>query len=134
MAMPGISFVQNPITQGSGGVGTSVANSQSINENYQQAIEEERRWSAEQAEINRQFQKELSDTAYKRAVKDLLDSGLNPALAYSQGGASSPAGAVGTTSAQGVYSQNDQVAYTRIFMQFLGQLVGSASKVISASF
>lgn len=134
MAMPGISFIQNPIAKGDGGVGTSVANSQSINENYQQAIEEERRWSAEQAEINRQFQKELSDTAYQRAVKDLLNAGLNPALAYSQGGASSPAGAVGTTSAQGVYSQNDQVAYTRIFMQFLGQLIGSASKVISASF
>lgn len=51
-----------------------------------------RTFNAEQAELNRQFQKEMSSTAYQRARSDLLEAGLNPYLAYSQGGASTPAG------------------------------------------
>lgn len=45
------------------------------------------------ASANLEFQRDMSNTAYQRAVNDMHRAGLNPMLAYSRGGASTPTGA-----------------------------------------
>lgn len=50
--------------------------------------------AASQARAQEVYQTNMSDTSYQRAVADMKAAGLNPMLAYQNGGASTPSGAM----------------------------------------
>jgi len=95
--------------------------------------------NAQQAQIQQGFQREMSDTAYQRAVADMKAAGLNPMLAYSQGGATTPVGAkaemqsalgAGATSAQQSFqiaqSARNQTDLTKADVHLKNEQAGAA--------
>lgn len=109
-----------------------------LNREFQQSsAREAMQFEADQALLNRQFQEQMSSTAYQRAMEDMKDAGLNPILAYTQGGASTPTGAsasgyaAGGSSARGVKASGG--SSRDIIKTALGALVriyGSTAAVI----
>lgn len=68
------------------GVYNHIENSTAMNYNSAEAL------------ANREWQEHMSSTAYQRAVEDMKKAGLNPILAFANGGASTPGGSAGTIS------------------------------------
>jgi len=56
-------------------------------------------FNASEAQKSRDYQTQMSNTQYQRAVGDMEAAGLNPMLAYSQGGAGTPSGATASAGA-----------------------------------
>lgn len=92
-------------------LGTGVDNWLTGNLDYQRDLEKlgfqnaftahqselERQFNSSEAQKNRDWQEYMSNTSYQRAAADMKAAGFNPALMFSQGGASTPSGSTASS-------------------------------------
>lgn len=100
-----------------------------INRDFQREASGQQMWfNAAQADITRQWDEKMSNTAFQRAVGDMTSAGLNPMMTVSQGGASSPSGPAASagmpsgSSASGVHATKS--------LQDFGSVLASASMLV----
>lgn len=110
--------VQNAYNRvyGSEATQADISNAREANEENRAFWAMQADYNAREAQINRDYQTAMSNTAYQRAVKDLEKAGLNPILAVGGGmQASSPMGATavsGLSSAAKANSFADSIGYS----------------------
>lgn len=68
------------------------------NRGEKQEAQRNRKFQSQQASRQMGFQQKMRNTEWQAAIADMEAAGVNPALAYSQGGASAPMGASATGS------------------------------------
>lgn len=132
--MTGLSTGIQPLYSGSTGSSSDLMASpleylfEGQNIDYARQIERDNAsflFNSREAQKSRDWQEKMSNTAYQRAVADMRAAGFNPALAFSQGGATTPAGSTA--------SGNSHYSGSRFpLMELLGMAVGAATKIYTA--
>lgn len=90
------------------------------------------KFSADQAQRNRDWQERMSNTSHQREVQDLLKAGLNPILS-AHGGATTPTGSSASgTASQGAKGDVDK-GLTDLFSGLLNSVIAQATALQTTS-
>lgn len=107
---------------------TKALTADDIREIQQQNAQTAMQFSSEEAEKNRQWQEQMSNTAYQRAVEDMKKAGLNPVLALGEP-ATTPNGAMAQSTKADTYEE------TKLdkMMDFVSNIVSTAMNLKGTS-